>query len=80
MDSIKRIPYEIGREATRAEYERVACLRSNDWTEIVPKTILNPGYPETRHNYIVDITAHQEITHLRLNIFPDGECNGFDVL
>lgn len=34
-------------------------------------TELQPGYPETRKNYI-GIISDETWTHIRLNIFPDG--------
>jgi len=40
---------------------------SVDWTEIVPKSPLNPG----DHNYF-EVRDENSWTHLRLNIFPDG--------
>ncbi|MBL7813590.1 MAG: allantoicase [Saprospiraceae bacterium] len=38
-----------------------------NWTEIVPKTVLNPG----SHHYVAS-TSDAIFTHLKLHIFPDG--------
>src|SRR4051794_1485062 len=49
-----------------------ACLADGDvasasWTEILPKSPLNPGSQN-----LFDIASADTWTHLRLNIFPDG--------
>lgn len=49
-----------------------------EWTEIIPKLTLNPGFEETRMHYI-KLDTPVEATHLRLNYFPDGGVARFKV-
>ena len=58
-----------------AEPQLVAAeeLGSAEWAELLPMVPLNPGYEDIRHHVHgaqpVDLPA---ITHLRVNIYPDG--------
>jgi len=58
-----------------AEAQLVAAeeLGSAEWAELLPMVPLNPGYEDIRHHVHgaqpVDLPA---ITHLRVNIYPDG--------
>lgn len=48
-----------------------ACVHHTEWTEVLPRTALQPGYEETRwhhFSFAVPLTA----THVRLNYYPDG--------
>jgi len=46
------------------------------WTEILPITVLRPGYEETRMHYVPlsnDIRKMaKNVTHIRVNYYPDG--------
>jgi allantoicase len=48
-----------------------ACISAGTWVEILPMTKLQPGYPETRRHHFSSSTT-TPITHVRLNIYPDG--------
>ena len=64
-----------------------AAVGSERWTEILPRTALDPGYESTRHHFFSlaehlaspsgDRTAGW--THVRVNIFPDGGVSRFRV-
>ena len=56
--------------ATQALIEEVDAL-SKYWTEILPFTKLQPGYPETRLNHL-SLSSNVKATHIRLNYYPDG--------
>ncbi|KAJ8371618.1 hypothetical protein AAFF_G00306540 [Aldrovandia affinis] len=60
-----------GKAATEEEFEAVAELHSESWDELVPVTELKPGYSDSCHNYF-PITFPHRVTHLRLNMYPDG--------
>ncbi|XP_069109537.1 allantoicase-like isoform X2 [Argopecten irradians] len=62
---------EMGTEATIQEITETAKLKSEDWTEILSKTPLRPGYLTSCHNYF-EIHNRSRWTHLRINMFPDG--------
>jgi allantoicase len=40
-----------------------------EWRELVPRRVLQP---HVRHTFDDDVQAIGEVTHVRLNIFPDG--------
>lgn len=61
----------MGKAATKSDFEKVAKLKSDEWTHLLPMTPLNPGYEASRHNYF-PIDTEQVCTHIRVNIFPDG--------
>jgi allantoicase len=44
-------------------------IRSADWTPILPESPLRADH---RHFYRGEIAAHRPVTHVRLNVFPDG--------
>ena len=48
-------------------------LGSTEWAELLPRVPLNPGYEDIRHHVYdarpADLPA---VTHLRVNIYPDG--------
>ncbi|XP_045551808.1 allantoicase isoform X4 [Salmo salar] len=77
----KRIPDEApaltlegdrtGMAASESQFEAVAKLHSESWEELVPVTELKPGFSDTCHNYF-PITYPTRVTHLRLNMYPDG--------
>ncbi|KAJ8270992.1 hypothetical protein GJAV_G00121560 [Gymnothorax javanicus] len=60
-----------GKKATEMEFELVAQLHSETWEELVPVTELRPGYSDSCHNYF-PISFPQRVTHIRLNMYPDG--------
>lgn len=61
----------LGRAASRSDFDKIARLKSDEWRELVPMTNLSAGYEESRHTHIV-IDKTETVTHIRLNIFPDG--------
>lgn len=63
----------MGKGASPRDFDRVSKLRSDEWPEIVGRTELQPGSPETRHHFISAGNFVDAYTHLRLNIYPDGE-------
>jgi allantoicase len=46
-----------------------AGLGSVDWTEILPRTTLKPHH---RHSFSKELRRTGPVSHVRLNIFPDG--------
>lgn len=60
-----------GMAASPRQFESVAQLSSDSWEELVPMTKLKPGYSESCHNYL-NVTYPHRVTHIRLNIYPDG--------
>lgn len=59
-----------GMAASDSEWAAVAKLNSDAWQELVPISPLQPGYFDSCHNYF---RVHSsKITHLRINMFPDG--------
>ncbi|XP_078255343.1 allantoicase [Rhinoraja longicauda] len=61
----------IGTAASEVEFEAIGKLKSEVWTELVPMTILQPGYVDTCHNYF-PVQQQKRWTHIRLNMYPDG--------
>jgi allantoicase len=47
----------------------IATLASSDWTELLPQTKLRPHH---RHLFSKELRPIGPISHVRLNIFPDG--------
>eukprot|EP01135_Chromosphaera_perkinsii_P004903 Nk52_evm8s304 gene=Nk52_evmTU8s304 len=69
---LKRTPGgAMGSAASEKEIRLAGQLKSESWAEIVPQTVLKPGVPETRKT-TVKCQYPQPITHIRLNLFPDG--------
>ncbi|RLN06023.1 hypothetical protein BBJ28_00004481 [Nothophytophthora sp. Chile5] len=63
----------MGTCASPTDLQLIEQLNSQDWTEIVPPTLLGAGYEETRHNLLrVPPSKRGPWTHLRINMFPDG--------
>lgn len=59
-----------GMAASEREWADAAKLNSDQWQELVPISPLQPGYSNSCHNYF---TVHSSrVTHLRINMFPDG--------
>uniref|UniRef100_A0A6Q2YG66 Allantoate amidinohydrolase n=1 Tax=Esox lucius TaxID=8010 RepID=A0A6Q2YG66_ESOLU len=61
----------IGKAASESQFQAVAMLHSELWEELIPVTELKPGYYDTCHNYF-STTYPSRVTHLRLNMYPDG--------
>lgn len=67
-----------GFEAATAARKQVQTLNSEHWTEILPRTPLDPGYEGTRHHFfslkeaVAAPMSGGGWTHLRVNLFPDG--------
>lgn len=59
--------------AGEAQLAAAQELGSAEWVELLPMVPLNPGYEDIRH-HVYDARAADlpAITHLRVNIFPDG--------
>uniref|UniRef100_A0A3B3YUP6 Allantoate amidinohydrolase n=1 Tax=Poecilia mexicana TaxID=48701 RepID=A0A3B3YUP6_9TELE len=60
-----------GMAATAAQIAAVAKLSSEVWPELVGVAPLQPGYAERCHNYF-RVSSRSRVTHLRLNMYPDG--------
>lgn len=60
-----------GMAASDNQLAAVAMLGSEAWPELVGVSKLQPGYSDSCHNYF-EITCERRVTHLRLNMFPDG--------
>ncbi|XP_067947408.1 allantoicase-like [Watersipora subatra] len=61
----------MGTCASSQEIDEIECLKSQNWKELVSLTELRPGYPET-HRSLFNVEEPEKVTHIRLNIFPDG--------
>ncbi|XP_072912951.1 allantoicase isoform X2 [Hemitrygon akajei] len=73
-DAVSDLPprgEKIGTAASEEEYEAIGKLKSESWTELVPMTILQPGYVDTCHHYF-PVQQQKRWTHIRLNMYPDG--------
>ncbi|CAH4038239.1 unnamed protein product [Pieris brassicae] len=66
----KRIS-RMGTAASESDLELMSLLSTDKWEEIVPITVLQPGYEDTRMNF-QKVVSDEPWTHLRLNIYPDG--------
>ncbi|XP_014905873.1 allantoicase [Poecilia latipinna] len=60
-----------GMAATAAQIAAVAKLSSEVWPELVGVAPLQPGYAERCHHYF-RVSSRSRVTHLRLNMYPDG--------
>ena len=61
----------MGTAATPEQQSAAAALGSEKWVELVSFTPLGAGYLETHRNFFRVNHPHR-ITHLRVNMFPDG--------
>lgn len=67
-----------GFQADASAQQQVQMLKSEEWTEILPQTRLDPGYEGIRHHFlgledaVAAPTSGGGWTHLRVNLFPDG--------
>lgn len=61
----------MGLAATEEEMQTADGVDWASWSTLVPLTALGAGYPETRSN-IFRVTDTGVVTHLRLNMGPDG--------
>ncbi|XP_055585614.1 allantoicase-like [Uranotaenia lowii] len=62
----------IGTGCREKDFQLLADLESDHWTEVIGMTPLNPGYEETRKHYFSVEDRNDVFTHLRINIYPDG--------
>ncbi|UPT70111.1 MAG: allantoicase [Flavobacterium sp. JAD_PAG50586_2] len=46
-----------------------AVIKNGDWKTLLPQQKLSA---DNEHEFVKEINAHEPITHVRLNIFPDG--------
>ena len=56
-------------DGTRAFAAAGVALIDAEWFEVLPRTKLQA---HTRHLFIDELTQNGPVTHLRLNVFPDG--------
>jgi allantoicase len=49
--------------------EGTRAIASNEWFEVLPRTKLQA---HTRHIFIDELAQNGPVTHLRLNVYPDG--------
>jgi len=61
----------MGTCATTEEWELVSNCKSQDWNILVPLSPLGPGYEATRKT-IFPVSTSNIISHLRVNMGPDG--------
>jgi len=62
----------MGTAATPEQIQKVdQALTKHKFLELLPRTPLRPGYPETRTHFFA-VQSPQSVTHLRVNYFPDG--------
>lgn len=63
----------IGVAASAEDFEAIANLESEKWTELISMTPLQSGCPETHRNlFPIHKNGGGPWTHIRLNIYPDG--------
>ena len=63
----------MGLAASEEEVKLAARLKSESWQVLVPLQPLGAGYEETRRTIIpIDTAAGERISHLRINMGPDG--------
>ena len=56
-----------------AAADKACYSNSTEWTEVLPKTPLQPGYEATRlHHFPLLMAVPVAATHVRLNYYPDG--------
>ena len=72
--SVERLLFG-GQQGTGCTPEEVSaaemtCRKDVEWSELLAKTSLRPGYEESRMHYYT--TTSNVGTHLRVNYFPDG--------
>jgi allantoicase len=76
--ALDRLAQGVGTQGTGKSVQDIAhaeqACQTFTWTEILPMTSLKPGYEDTRMHYfmISDENQVRHVTHVRLNIFPDG--------
>jgi allantoicase len=67
---------EGGFAAEQSQLDAVGALSSDTWPELLPMSELKPGYPETRLHQFTSVIPSSGVvpvvTHLRINMFPDG--------
>lgn len=81
IENLPSLPDRKGQMGTAATQEQLKIIKkfgSQNWDEILPRTALKPGYKTSCHNFF-DISHNKRITHLRLNMFPDGGIARFRV-
>ncbi|XP_058812245.1 allantoicase-like [Topomyia yanbarensis] len=61
----------IGTACSEKDLEKVASLKSDEWSEVIEMTPLKPGYSTTSKQYFF-VDCNDAFTHLRVNIYPDG--------
>lgn len=61
----------MGKAASKSDFDKIARLKSEEWTEILPRTELGAGYEDTRHAFF-NVAVEEVFTHLRVDIYPDG--------
>lgn len=62
---------KMGSACTNEEHSIVARVDSDQWCDLVPMTKMRPGYEETRKNYVT-VDSNDVVTHIRVNMYPDG--------
>ncbi|XP_071563568.1 probable inactive allantoicase isoform X1 [Temnothorax nylanderi] len=63
----------LGQSATMTEMKRIDQIHSEAWPELLTVTNLEPGYSSVSKKFFVRCNTNwPSVTHLRLNIFPNG--------
>ncbi|XP_047430069.1 allantoicase [Mugil cephalus] len=60
-----------GMAASDSQMAAVTKLGSEAWPELVGVSVLQPGFSDRCHNYF-KVDFNRRVTHLRLNMYPDG--------
>lgn len=63
---------ELGSECSIHELSNANELGSQNWDVILPRSVLRPGVPSTRHHHFELAESSKIYTHIRVNMFPDG--------
>lgn len=63
---------QMGTCCSEDDLNKISELNSNKWLNLTPVTRLSPGYPETKKNYISSDNSEEIVSHIRVNMFPDG--------
>ncbi|XP_077273291.1 putative inactive allantoicase isoform X2 [Temnothorax americanus] len=63
----------LGQNATLPEMKRINQIHLEAWPDLLTTTNLEPGYPSVSKKFFVKCNTNwPSVTHLRLNIFPNG--------
>lgn len=61
----------MGTACSPKDLDAMDRLQSDEWAVLLPRTELNSGYENSRHNFFA-IETNEICSHIRVNIYPDG--------